>query len=194
MGALTFSPVQEGEKDRAFDTLVLAFTADPVTRWLYPEAWDYLTYFPKFLAAFGGKAFAEQTVWRLCAFCAVALWRPPRVDADGDAIVAVLKETVAPEQHEDAFAVLGKMDDAHPRLPHWYLAWFGVDAAVQGRGLGGRLMKQCLAIVDEDHLPAYLNSSNPRNISFYGRHGFEVTSEAQAGACPPVISMLRVAR
>lgn len=194
MSATPFLPVRENGQHRALDTLVLAFTADPVIRWLYPEARQYLTHFPEFLAAFGGRAFAERTVWRLGAFSAVALWLPPRVDLDGDAIVAVLTETVAPEQHEDAFSVLGQMDDAHPRFPHWYLAWFGVDGAVQGRGFGGELMTHCLRIVDEDHLPAYLDSPNPRNVSFYERHGFEVTGRAQAGACPPVVSMLRPAR
>jgi ribosomal protein S18 acetylase RimI-like enzyme len=194
MGARPFAPVGDDEQSRALDTLVLAFSADPVIRWLYPEARQYLTHFPGFLAAFGGKAFAEQTVWRLEAFSAVALWLPPRVDLDGNAIVAVLTETVAPEKHEDALAVLAQMDDAHPRFPHWYLAWFGVDGAVQGQGLGGELMKHCLRIVDEDHLPTYLDSPNPRNISFYERHGFEVTGEAQAGACPPIVSMLRAAR
>ena len=194
MSATPFLPVHENERKRALDTLVLAFAADPVIRWLYPEARDYLMHFPEFLAAFGGNAFAEGTVWRLGEFSAVALWLPPRVDLDGDAIVAVLTETVAPEQHEDVTSVLGQMDAAHPTFPHWYLAWFGVDAAVQGRGFGSELMKHCLRIVDEDHLPVYLDSPNPRNISFYERHGFEVTGEARAGACPPVVSMLRAAR
>ena len=55
-------------------------------------------------------------------------------------------------------------------------------------------MKPCLQIVDATHLPAYLETPNPRNISFYQRHGFEVTGEAQAGACPPITFMLRAAR
>ncbi len=194
MGALPFAPVEDDEEGRALDILVLAFTADPVIRWLYPEAQQYLRDFPALLTAFGGKAFAEGTVWRLGAFSAVALWLPPRVELDGDAIVAVLTETVAPDQHDDTLSVLGQMDEAHPRFPHWYLAWFGVDAALQGGGLGGRLMEHCLRIVDKDHLPAYLDSPNPRNISFYERHGFEVTGEAQAGACPPIVSMLRAPR
>ena len=194
MSATPFLPVHENERKRALDTLVLAFAADPVIRWLYPEARHYLTHFPEFLAAFGGNAFAEGTAWRLGEFSAVALWLRPRVDLDGDAVVAVLTATVAPEQHEDVTSVLGQMDDAHPTFPHWYLPWFGVDAAVQGRGFGSELMRHCLRIVDEDHLPAYLDSPNPRNISFYERHGFEATGEAQAGACPPVVSMLRAAR
>jgi ribosomal protein S18 acetylase RimI-like enzyme len=194
MSATPFLPVREDEQQRALDVLVLAFAADPVERWLYQEARQYLRHFPEFLAAFGGKAFAHETVWQLGEFSAVAIWLPPRVEMDGSAIVAVLTETVAPAKHEDTFSVLGQMDDAHPRFPHWYLAWFGVDGALQGRGLGGELMEHCLTIVDEDHLPVYLDTPNPRSISFYERYGFEVTGQAQAGACPPIASMLRAAR
>jgi hypothetical protein len=41
--------------------LTFAFAADPVERWLYPEAQDYLSYFPGFLAALGGRVFAVST-------------------------------------------------------------------------------------------------------------------------------------
>jgi ribosomal protein S18 acetylase RimI-like enzyme len=194
MSASRFLPVRQDEQQRALDVLVLAFAADPVERWLYPEARQYLPHFPEFLAAFGGKAFTHETVWQLGEFSAVAMWLPPRVDLDGDAIAAVLTETVAPAKHGDTFSVLSQMDDAHPRFPHWYLAWLGVDGAVQGKGLGGELMKQCLTIVDQDHLPVYLETPNPKSISFYERYGFEVTGQAQAGACPPIVSMLRAAR
>jgi GNAT superfamily N-acetyltransferase len=186
--------VPGSERQRALDVLVTAFIADPVMRWLYPEAGTYLTRFPGLPAAFAGRAFDGGTAWRLGEFAAVALWLPPRVDLEGDAIVAFLKDSVASEQHDDLFSVIGQMDEAHPHYPHWYLSWIGVDAARQGTGLGGELMTQCLAIVDADHLPAYLETTNPRNITFYQRHGFVVTGEAQAGACPPVISMLRAAR
>lgn len=77
------------------------------------------------------------------------------------------------------------MDVAHPKHPHWYLPWFGVDTALQGRGLGGQLMTRCLEIVDASHLPAHLETPNQRTISFYERHGFGVTGDAQEGACPP---------
>jgi ribosomal protein S18 acetylase RimI-like enzyme len=194
MVAQQIGPVPESERHRALETLVVAFAADPVERWLYPAAHEYLAHFPALLSAFGGNAFAEQTVWQLGAFAGVAIWLPPYIDLDGDAIAAVLAETVSPEKHEDTFAVLGQMDDAHPKFPHWYLPWFGVDASVQGRGLGGELMQHCLRAVDEDHLPAFLDSPNPRNVSFYERHGFVVTGQAQAGTCPPIVSMLRAAR
>ena len=194
MNELLFSPVRKSEQAKAFATLVSAFMDDPVERWLYPELQQYLTHFPEFLAAFGGRAFDAQTVWRLGEFAAVALWLPPGTEADGDAITTVLAESVSPAQHGDMFAVLDQMGAAHPTYPHWYLPWFGVTAALQGRGLGSQLMKPCLSTVDASHLPAYLETPNPRNVSFYERHGFEVTGQAQAGACPPVVFMLRAAR
>jgi ribosomal protein S18 acetylase RimI-like enzyme len=194
MRELSFLPVGEDDQIKALATLTLAFAADPVERWLYPESQQYLAYFPKFLAAFGGRAFDEQTVWKLGEFSAVALWLPPGSEPAGDAITTVLADSVAPGQHDDMFAVLSQMDEAHPTYPHWYLPWFGVDAAMQGSGLGSQLMKHCLGIIDASSLPAYLETPNPRTIAFYERLGFEVTGEAQAGTCPPVTFMLRAAQ
>jgi GNAT superfamily N-acetyltransferase len=189
-----FASVPKSQKHLTYGTLVSAFTHDPVERWLYPKLPDYLTHFPRLLAAFGGRAFDEQTVWRLGECSAVALWLPPGAEPDGDAIITVLTETVSPDKHDDTFGVVEQMDAAHPAYPHWYLPWFGVDSVLQGRGLGGELLEHCLQIVDASHVPAYLETPNPRNLTFYERHGFEVTGAAQAGKCPPITFMLRAAR
>jgi ribosomal protein S18 acetylase RimI-like enzyme len=191
MSEPSFAPVLAGEQERALGTLVLAFANDPVERWMWPEPEQYLGAFPRFLAEFGGKAFAEGTVWRLGEFSAVACWLPPGVDPSAEGIIEVITESVAPAKHADLFSVAGQMGDAHPTFRHWYLPWFGVDPFLQGRGLGSKLMKHCLRIVDKDHLPVYLETPNPRTVTFYERHGFEVTGEARSGACPPVVFMLR---
>lgn len=174
-------------------TLVLAFAADPVERFLYPEPERYLEHFPSFLSAFGGAAFAQETVWQVYDFRAVALWLPPGAEPDGDGIVRLLSTTVARQRLDDAMAVLAQMATAHPTYDHWYLPWLGVDPAAQNRGLGGELLRGCLDRVDADGLPAYLETPNPRNLSFYTRHGFEPAGQAQAGACPPVWFMVRPA-
>ena len=194
MGDRSFASVPQVQQHLTYRTLVSAFTDDPVERWLYPELPDYLTHFPRFLEAFGGRAFDEQTVWRLGEYSAVALWLPPGAEPDGDAIISVLTETVSPDKHDDTFAVIEQIDAAHPTYPHWYLPWFGVDSVLQGRGLGGELMEHCLEIVDASHVPAYLETPNPRTLTFYDRHGFEVTGAAQAGKCPPITFMVRAAR
>jgi len=194
MGGFAFMAASESDQARVIATLVSAFIEDPVERWLFPEPAEYLTHFPVFVAAFGGEAFCRQTVWRLGEFAAASMWIPPGAKPDADAIVAVLSDCVAPEKHEDAFAVLEQMDQAHPSYAHWYLPWLGVDPARRGAGLGSELLKQCLAVIDADHLPVFLETPNPRTIRFYERHGFEVTNVAQAGTCPPITSMLRASR
>jgi GNAT superfamily N-acetyltransferase len=182
------------DRELAVATLTSAFTADPVMRWMWPEPAAYLEHFPRLVVAFGGKAFGEDTAWGLPDASAVALWLAPGVEADGDAVADVLVGSVAAEKHDDLLSVLDQMDAAHLTYEHWYLPWFGVAVASQGAGLGSRLMTACLAKVDADHLPAYLETPNPRNIPFYERHGFVVTGRATAGDCPPVTFMLRPAQ
>jgi ribosomal protein S18 acetylase RimI-like enzyme len=194
VSGLSFAPASDGDEARVIATLVSAFIEDPVERWLFADPLQYLTHFPAFVAAFCGAAFAHRTAWMLADFAAVALWTPPGAQLADDPIIAALSNGVPPEQHADTFAVLEQMDAAHPTFPHWYLPWLGVDPTRRGTGLGGELLEQCLAIVDADRLPAYLETPNPRTISFYQRHGFEVTDIATAGECPPVTSMLREAR
>jgi ribosomal protein S18 acetylase RimI-like enzyme len=190
----SFRTANESDQASITATLVSAFIEDPVERWLFPEPRGYLSQFPQFIAAFGGEAFSRGTVWEMCDFAAVAMWIPPGAEPDVNKIVQVLTNCVSPEKHADTFAVLEQMDRAHPTYPHWYLPWLGVDSPRRGAGLGSDLLKQCLNVVDADHLPAFLETPNPRTIQFYERHGFEVSSVAEVGACPPVTSMTRAAR
>ena len=190
----TVARVSADQRARALGTIVSAFIADPVERWLYPDPLQYLTDFPRLVTAFGGEAFTRRTVYSLADFAAVAMWISPHAQVDGEEIIAVLTQTVAHEQHDDVLAVLEQMDQAHPSEPHWYLPWLGVDCARQGGGLGGELLDHCLTFVDSEGLPAFLETPNPRTVPFYERHGFEVVGVAQAGGCPPVTSMLRPVR
>jgi len=161
---------------------------------VWPEAWRYLTHFPRFVSAFGAAAFESGTVSTLEDFAAVAMWMPPRAEPDGERIVAVLDSTVPRDRRDDVFAVAEQMQRAHPTNAHWYLPWLAVDAVHQHAGLGSQLLARGLDRVDAEHLPAFLETPNPRTVPFYKRHGFEVVGVAQSGACPPITSMLRAAR
>src|SRR6185437_8791195 len=99
-----FAVVGAAEQDRAIRTLVSAFEDDPVERWLYPDDDEYRAHFPAFVAAFGGAAFRDQTVWRLGDFEAVAFWFGPGREPDGEAVVRVLVQTTSEVVHADAFA------------------------------------------------------------------------------------------
>jgi ribosomal protein S18 acetylase RimI-like enzyme len=113
---------------------------------------------------------------------------------DTEAAAAVFEATVPAEKLADLMVVFEQMDNAHPPSPRWYLAWIGIDPAHQGRGRGSELLQRCLEIIDSDHLPTFLDTPNPKTVPFYQRHGFDVVGEWAAGACPPVVSMLRPAR
>ena len=102
--------------------------------------------------------------------------------------------SVDPARMEEVGGFFEQIGNYHPEYPHWYLPMIGADPAHTGLGLGAALMKHALAKVDEQKMPAYLESSNPRNISLYERHGFEVLGEIQSGSSPVMTPMLRPAR
>jgi GNAT superfamily N-acetyltransferase len=80
----------------------------------------------------------------------------------------------------------------HPREPHWYLEALGAVPQARGTGVGGRLLQPVLDQCDDARLPAYLESSNPRNWSFYERHGFvRGTPLPVPPGCPVVLPMRR---
>ena len=188
------SPISAADAPRAYVTLLSAFAADPVERWLLPDDLEYAAGFPPFVAALSDTSMASSTAWEIDDFSAIIFWLPPGVEPDAERIGRSLIDTVAPEKHADTFAVLEQLDESHPSYPHWYLAWLGVAADKQNHGLGGRLLSQTLAYVDLGGLPAYLETSNPRTIPFFERHGFTVTGHAQAGDSPTLTCMVRDGR
>ena len=61
-------------------------------------------------------------------------------------------------------------------------------------GVGSFILKEALKHIDELGERAYLESSNPRNMSLYERHGFESMGKVQIGDSPPAHPMIREPR
>jgi ribosomal protein S18 acetylase RimI-like enzyme len=184
------------ERTAGLNTIVAAFAADPLTRWMMPKADTYLTHAAAVFDAFGGASFDAGTAFQIADFGGAALWIPPGHDHDDgdDGVSEGLAQVVSADRIEEVGSVLEQMQSYHPKEPCWYLPLIGVDPHHQGRGLGAELMKYALARCDEEHLPAYLESSNPANISLYERHGFEIMGRIQTENSPPVHPMIRAAR
>ncbi|MGH6816636.1 MAG: GNAT family N-acetyltransferase [Hyphomicrobiaceae bacterium] len=182
---------QPEHAQHVFDMLTLAFAADPANRWMYPSPQQYLRYFPAFARALGGAAFERRTAFVCQDYSGAALWLPPDAGPDGQALAALAEESVEPQKKADLFAVFEEMGRRHPAEPHWYLPLIGVDPMRQGQGLGAALLQPVLEQCDAARLPAYLESTNPRNRPLYERHGFEATGEIRIGTCPPIVPMLR---
>lgn len=182
------------ERRAILQTLVLAFSADPLVRWLVPKADVFLDMMVPFFDAFGGKAFDLGTAYTAGEGKAAALWLPPGTDPDVETMGAMMQQNADPALQPDAFAVLESMGRFHPESPCWYLPIIGADPAHQGQGLGAALMKHALQRCDAEGLVAYLESSNARNITLYQRHGFEIMGEIQHGDSPVVTPMIREPR
>jgi len=176
------------------DTMLLAFAADPVFRWIYADPADYVRHFPGFVSALGGPAFEVGQTWQATDHAGASVWLPPGVEPDPETILSHLLATCPPEKLDEMMQIAVQMGENHPTFPHWYLVWLGVDACRQGEGLGALLIQHTLRKVDEAGLPAYLESPNPKNIAFYQRHGFEVVGRTETPTAPPIHFMLRPPR
>ncbi len=193
MHAIPILTVTETDRDMALDTLVLGFANDPLTRWICPAAHSYME-IRKAYNAFAGRAIDHGSAFASEGFGGVTMWLPPGVEPDSDTLASEFQRLCNEEILEEVFAVFEAMAAYHPEEPCWYLPMIGVDPAYQGQGIGAALMKHALKIIDEQGATAYLESSNPRNISLYQRHGFEIMGQIQVGRSPVIAPMLRVAR
>lgn len=194
MASASAEVVPPAGRRRGVAALTLAFAADPIMRWAWPDAYQYATYWPRIAEAYGGPAFDHGTAHVLEDFAAVALWLPPGVESDDAALGRLVAESCGDQILRDLDAVFEQMARLHPAGELWFLPLIGVDPVAQGRGLGSALLRHGLAACDRDGLPAYLEATSPRNRALYERHGFRVVDVIQAGSSPPMWAMLRQPR
>ena len=127
----------------------------------------------------GGALWAAPGTWRL----------PPS---------EIMKETPASikafgRNLPKALRLLGQVEGLHPKEPnHWYLGYLGTRCDSQGQGIGSAMLREVLGQADDTRTPAYLESSNERNLTLYERHGFRVVEEIKAlGVGPSIWRMWR---
>lgn len=177
------------DRSRVISTIVLAFAQDPVMRYLFAEPALYLARMPAFTSEFSGVALNSGRCFMHSAGLGVACWQRPG-SAPVDPSEALFADT--PQERLQAMgATMAVMQSYHPSAPHWYLPQIGVDPVAQGQGLGAALMKAALIEIDAAGAPAFLESSNPRNIGLYERFGFEALAEVRHADAPVMVPMLR---
>lgn len=190
----TVRSATDRDRQAVIDVITLAFSTDPMARWAYPDPATYLAVMPQAIQAFGGHGFSHGTVHLVDSRAAAAMWLPPGVHPDSERLATLMDEHAPRERLDDMNRVFEQMDSFHPEEPCWYLPLIGVDPPQQGRGHGSALLRHALAQCDRDGSLAYLESSNPKNIPLYERHGFEALGSIQAGSSPTIVPMLRRAR
>ena len=194
MGDIRIAEPHDEDADAVAAILADGFSDDPVMQWVFDgtDREKALFTFFRFLMI---EAVLPLGGTYVLGNDAAAAWTPPEPDLWPDersaAFVAMMEE-VAGEGALSRIIVLDEQTKAvHPQSPHWYLGILATRCAVQGKGVGSELMIGCLERTDGEGLPAYLESSNERNVPFYERHGFRVTGRIDLPDGPPLFPMWR---
>jgi ribosomal protein S18 acetylase RimI-like enzyme len=180
------------------DTLSDSFANDPMFNWVFPKAQLY----PYFFHMLVKDVYLPRGIVHMAdQGRAAALWLPPQERFQVAPRLGLLKFSLKLVRQDGLRPVWrlrqqGWVFARHlPREPHYYLQFLGCRQQDQGKGYGAALLREGIRICDERGMPAYLESSNIRNLPLYQRHGFEVTAaRAVAKNGPMVWFMWREAR
>lgn len=172
----------ERDLDQAADTLADAFADYPWTRYVIPPQ-GYRDRLRSLQRLYLGHALTHGVVAITDTCAGVIAVLPP--DAP-DPAPPIIDQIIA--LHGDRIDRLSSAD-APPQA--WRLETLGVLPAHRGHGVASLLLQFALDGVGQrggKHVA--LDTSDPRNVRLYERHGFVVTSHAQDAEAPPVWSMV----
>jgi GNAT superfamily N-acetyltransferase len=126
------------------------------------------------------------TVWIADGGAAVAMWDPPRSPSGARSGLTQAKPDraglgVEAADHPPQAGRFGRYQAVvhakMPKLPHWYLGVLAAHPDHRGRRLGRSVMAAGLSRAAADGLPAYLETSNPRNVDVYRGAGWGMVGE-----------------
>lgn len=179
------------------DTLASAFAYDPLFQWM-TGASEHTSVEPTLQVLFRAMAKLEladsdHLVFTTDDDSGAAIWKRPnawKMPASDmiRAMPAMLRAfgTKTPRM----IGALSAIERVHPTEKHYFLEAIGTHQDKQGTGVGSVLIRKMLDRCDTESMPAYLESSNPRNLPFYARHGFEVTGEIDVGKGAPLVTAM----
>ena len=181
------------------ETLTEAFHHDPVWSWAFPDPERRPGQLRQWWNLFVASAARYDWTWLADDAAAVAVWIPPGgielTDAEESTVELLLRSMVG-SSTSAVLEGLRRFDVEHPHEePHYYLSLLGTRTDRRGEGLGMALLGECLAAIDAEHMPAYLESSNPANNRRYEAAGFaQLGAFAMPGDGPVLTRMWRQAR
>ena len=180
--------------------LTSAFFDDPVWgRWALPEEESRAQRLFELMRFFVLAGVRHPWVRMTDGAEAVAVWLPPRVPefTPGElAAFGPLLHSLFGERADDVSALFEQFDEHHAACtePHYYLSLWATHRSHAGRGLGTALVRENLAGIDGERMPAYLESTNPSNVPRYEALGFRRRSEFGPEGGPVITAMWREAR
>jgi ribosomal protein S18 acetylase RimI-like enzyme len=185
-----------GRLVEASAVLARAFQDDPAWSWVFPNPSRRAALLPWLFQT--GFEVTEAEIWTTGGdMLGIARWLPPGrpVVHVGPMLRALVATPLRVREATTRFFAYGRAVEAMRAEavpePHWYLAGIGVEPARQREGIGSALITPGLDAAAAAGLPAALLTNSDRNLSFYGRHGFEVVREGRTPEDGPRAWMMR---
>ena len=179
--------------------LTSAFYEDPVWGlWAFPQEKNRAQRLFEFMRFFTLAGVRHPWVRMTEGAEAVAVWLPPgtpEFTPEEEAAFAPLLHSLFGERADEASELFEQFDEHHPQTePHYYLSLWATHRDHSGRGIGSELIRDNLARIDAERMPAYLESTNPANLARYEALGFRRRSEFGPPGGPVITAMWRQAR
>jgi hypothetical protein len=187
------------EVDRVIGTLLSGFDDDPLYRWLLPDTATRKDGLRSIFDLLLTAAQERDSLWVLDDLSAAAVYTVAGVDLVDDELVSryrsVLVDAAGDRRAEHAMEGMAACASQEPAGPKDVLHNIAVRADAHGQGRGSRLLRALLDEADRRRAPCCLESSNPRNHSFYARLGFTTRAVVTVpGDGPAMTLMLRRAQ
>jgi ribosomal protein S18 acetylase RimI-like enzyme len=172
----------ESQLDEAAQALALAFQDDPLQSYTFPDPDERRRLSPPhFATLLRYGLLSGQVLSGVEPVSGAVVWIPPgatptpeHAEASG---LTRLSETIGADATDRFSRVIDYGERLHQRdmpEPHWYVMVVGVAPAFQGQGYGRALLQPMLDRADSDGVPCYLETTQPKNVTFYQRLGFRV--------------------
>jgi ribosomal protein S18 acetylase RimI-like enzyme len=185
------------DHDAVVSVLARAFDDDPIVRYLLrQDERRGRAYAACFSSFFRHKCLPHDEVWMEAEGRGAALWTPPgHWDVGLTAALTMgpaLIGAVGFGRLVRSARGMGRVEERHPRKPHYYLFALGVDPEHQGQGVGSAMLARVLERCDAERVGAYLEASTAASARLYARAGFDGTTEFRmAEDAPPLWPMWR---
>jgi len=179
---------ERADLERIGEVLARAFEDDPLWGWAFEDATRErkLASLASVFGFFAGAALDFGWVRVTDGVEAVALWIPPgspeMTPADEARLPKVVADACEPGPAGRVMEMLAAFERNHPHEPpHFYLSLLATHPDHAGKRLAVGLVADNLAEIDaaDPPAPAFLESSNPRNVPRYERLGFRPLREVE---------------
>jgi ribosomal protein S18 acetylase RimI-like enzyme len=185
--------------DQIRDVVGRAFLEDPLAAWIFPDEATrricVTAFFGSLIEGYMRSGQHIDVVEEDGQVVAAAVWRIPND--------AVIDWQVAPSVGELLFALIGNRAETlgpafgefanhWPPAPFAYLHLLAVHPEHQGRGLGRRVIEPGIAAAREHGLLCGLETTNPRNHSFYRSVGFNDVATFHVADDAPTATAMRL--